>query len=81
MALLMALQVSGLAGCVYTQLTDVEDEVNGLVSYDRAALKLRAEWLRERHAELLATAASSRGEERVAAVVDAQGGAGLRGAP
>ena len=68
-------------GAVYTQLTDVEDEVNGLVSYDRAALKLRAEWLRERHAELLATAASSRGEERVAAVVDAQGGAGLRGAP
>ena len=29
-------------GAVYTQLTDVEDEVNGLVSYDRAALKLRA---------------------------------------
>ena len=60
-------------GAVYTQLTDVEDEVNGLVSYDRAALKLRAEWLRERHAELLH--GELEGEERVA-VVDAQGGAG-----
>ena len=62
-------------GAVYTQLTDVEDEVNGLVSYDRAAPKLRAEWLRERHAELLATAASSRARS-VAAAVDAQAARG-----
>ena len=27
---------------VYTQLTDVEDEVNGLFTYDRAALKPEA---------------------------------------
>ena len=33
MALLMALQVSGLAGCVYTQLTDVAAEWNGLLTY------------------------------------------------
>ena len=27
----------GLAAIVYTQLADVEDEVNGLVTYDRKA--------------------------------------------
>ena len=29
----------GLSALVYTQLTDVEDEVNGLFTYDRAAVK------------------------------------------
>ncbi len=31
---------AGLAGTVYTQLSDVEDEVNGLVTYDREVLKV-----------------------------------------
>ena len=30
----------GLCACVYTQLTDVEDEVNGLLTYDRKGLKV-----------------------------------------
>ena len=30
----------GLSGTVYTQLCDVEDEVNGLLTYDREVLKL-----------------------------------------
>ena len=30
----------GLAACVYTQLSDVEDEVNGLVTSDRRVVKL-----------------------------------------
>ena len=30
----------GLCAAVYTQLTDVEDEVNGLVTYDRAVVKV-----------------------------------------
>ena len=30
----------GLAATVYTQLTDVEDEVNGLITYDRKVVKL-----------------------------------------
>jgi beta-galactosidase/beta-glucuronidase len=30
----------GLAGCIYTQVTDVEDELNGLWTYDRAVLKV-----------------------------------------
>ena len=30
----------GLAAAVYTQLSDVEDELNGLISYDRKAVKI-----------------------------------------
>ena len=30
----------GLCAAVYTQITDVEDEVNGLVTYDRAVVKV-----------------------------------------
>lgn len=33
----------GLCAAVYTQLTDVEDELNGLVTYDRRVVKLPAE--------------------------------------
>ena len=29
----------GLCGAVYTQLSDVEDETNGLLSYDRRVVK------------------------------------------
>ncbi|MBQ9263450.1 MAG: glycoside hydrolase family 2 [Clostridia bacterium] len=29
----------GLCGCIYTQLTDIEDETNGLITYDRAFIK------------------------------------------
>ncbi|WP_067480010.1 glycoside hydrolase family 2 protein [Actinomadura hibisca] len=36
----------GLSATVYTQLSDVEDEINGLLTYDRAVLKLPAELLR-----------------------------------
>ncbi len=37
----------GLCATVYTQLTDVEDELNGLISYDRAVIKLPPEKVRE----------------------------------
>lgn len=33
----------GLAAAIYTQLSDVEDELNGLLTYDRAVAKLPAE--------------------------------------
>jgi hypothetical protein len=33
----------GLSGSVYTQLSDVEDELNGLVTYDREVLKVPEE--------------------------------------
>ena len=35
-----ALEPRGLAGYVYTQLSDIEEETNGLVSYDRRVNKL-----------------------------------------
>ena len=35
-------QNEGLSGAIYTQLTDVELEGNGLLTYDRAVLKLDA---------------------------------------
>ena len=31
---------AGLCGAVYTQVSDVEDETNGLLSYDRKVIKL-----------------------------------------
>ena len=36
-----ALERQGLAGFVYTQLSDIEDEVNGILTYDRRVDKLR----------------------------------------
>ena len=36
----------GLCGAVYTQLSDVEDETNGLYSYDRRVCKVDAERMR-----------------------------------
>lgn len=38
-----ALERQGLAGFVYTQLSDVEEEVNGLLTYDRRVNKLKEE--------------------------------------
>ena len=35
-----ALEAEGLAGFVYTQLSDVEEETNGLLTYDRRVCKL-----------------------------------------
>ena len=37
----------GLSAAIYTQLTDVEDEVNGLLTYDRKVLKVDAEVIRQ----------------------------------
>lgn len=37
----------GLCAAVYTQLTDVEDELNGLISYDRKVIKLPMEKVKE----------------------------------
>ena len=37
----------GLCAAVYTQVSDVEDEVNGLLTYDRKVLKIDANMMRE----------------------------------
>ena len=42
----------GLSAVVYTQLSDVEDEVNGLLTYDREVLKLPEELVRRALAAL-----------------------------
>lgn len=34
---------NGLSGCVYTQLSDVEDETNGIYTYDRKVCKVESE--------------------------------------
>ena len=38
---------NGLCGCIYTQLSDVEGETNGLYTYDRQVRKVRPEAMRE----------------------------------
>ncbi len=50
--LLMKLRQRGVAGGVYTQTTDVEGEVNGLMTYDRAVQKMSAAELAELHGDL-----------------------------
>ncbi len=42
---LVLLKGSGLSGAIYTQTTDVEGEVNGLMTYDRAVVKMPLDWL------------------------------------
>ena len=46
---LMKLRHRGIAGAVYTQTTDVEGELNGLMTYDRAVQKMTAKELLELH--------------------------------
>ena len=36
-------QEKGLSACVYTQLSDVEDELNGLLTFDREKFKIDPE--------------------------------------
>lgn len=42
----------GLSAAVYTQTTDVEGEVNGLMTYDRKVIKIPVEKLKEIHSVL-----------------------------
>lgn len=37
---ILGLQANGLCAAVYTQITDVEDEENGLITYDRKVVKV-----------------------------------------
>ncbi len=46
------LVANGASALVYTQLSDVEDEVNGLLTYDREVLKLDAERMAKINSEL-----------------------------
>lgn len=44
----------GLCGCVYTQLSDVEDEINGLYTYDRLVCKVDKEKMLQMSQRILA---------------------------
>lgn len=44
----------GLAGAIYTQTTDVEGEINGLLTYDRAVCKIEPGRMQELHRALTA---------------------------
>ncbi len=48
------LRKRGIAAGVYTQTTDVEGEINGLVTYDRKVIKIPADELARLHAVLFA---------------------------
>lgn len=46
---------NGLSGAVYTQITDVENEVNGLLTYDRRVCKVSLPVVAERNRALIET--------------------------
>jgi len=50
---LAALKAKGIAAGVYTQTTDVETEINGLMTYDRRVIKISAEELKKFHSLVL----------------------------
>lgn len=56
--LLNELRGQGIAGGVYTQTTDVEGEINGLMTYDRKVVKIPAKELAELHKVLFTPAAN-----------------------
>jgi hypothetical protein len=53
MRALEPLVVKGLAAAIYTQTTDVEGEINGLMTYDRRDLKFDAAKLKAMHQHLI----------------------------
>ena len=50
------LAAKGLGGSIYTQTTDVEGEINGLLTYDRKVLKFNPDTLRKAHKRIIRTA-------------------------
>lgn len=42
----------GLSGTIYTQVSDVENEVNGIYTYDRAVLKIDENVLKDINSQL-----------------------------
>ena len=62
MAKLGELAENGLGGSVYTQTTDVEVEINGLLTYDRRVLKFDPAILRKAHEEIVRRAAAAAGD-------------------
>ena len=53
---LKPLIAKGLSACVYTQVSDVEEEINGLVTYDREVIKVPVSWMKAINDEIKAEA-------------------------
>lgn len=51
---LLPLLKKGLCGCIYTQVSDVEEEINGLTTYDREIIKIPIDVMVKINAEILA---------------------------
>ena len=49
---IVEMKENGLSGAVYTQTTDVEGEVNGLMTYDRKVIKFKPEDMEKLHSVL-----------------------------
>ena len=54
--MLNELRGRGIAGGIYTQTTDVEGEINGLMTYDRKVIKIPANELAQLHQQLFPSA-------------------------
>jgi hypothetical protein len=67
---LETLIAQGLSAAIYTQTTDVEGEVNGLITYDRKVIKLPAPFLNILHNRLFKTPAA----KTVTLIADSQNG-------
>lgn len=52
-----------LSGSVYTQITDLENELNGLYTYDRRDIKVDASAVRKVNLEVIAAGAAAGGKE------------------
>ena len=52
----------GLCACVYTQVSDVEEEINGLVTYDRKVVKMSIEKMKAVNDELMRQASQIKGK-------------------
>ncbi|MEO7293365.1 MAG: sugar-binding domain-containing protein [Ginsengibacter sp.] len=50
---LIVLKKKGLSAAVYTQTTDVETEVNGIITYDRKIIKMDIDRVRTAHLKLI----------------------------
>ncbi len=50
---LLPLISKGLSGCIYTQVSDVEEEINGLVTYDRVVVKIPVEEMAKINSQIM----------------------------
>ena len=70
LTMLNDLKAQGIAAGVYTQTTDVEGEINGLMTYDRKVIKIPADELARLHEKLFVNASRPTETTAEAALAD-----------